>query len=166
MARPAAAQEKGDVGLTVSAPSAVGVIWHVSTRVALRPDVSFSFGETDADSANLPDISSHSFTLAGSALFYTGRWDNLQTYFSPRLSYSWAGSSTQGSGPEIESSQNGWGLSGSFGAQYSLGSRFAVFGEAGLAYSSSSSETSSVLTLERTTWAFGSRTAVGCTLYF
>ena len=167
MTTPVAAQEKGDTGLTISAPSAIGVIWHVSEKVAVRPEVSFSFSGTDAENSALTDISSHSVSLGGSALFYMGRWDNLRTYFSPALTYSWAGSSAQGSGPDLESSQNGWGLSGSLGAQYTLGTRFGVFVEAGLNYTSTSAETpTSILNLERTIWSFGSRAAVGGTLYF
>lgn len=155
------------MGLTVSAPSAIGVIWHVSERVAIRPDISFSFSETDAEGANVSDLSSHSVTLGGSSLFYVGQWDSLRTYFAPRFSYSWAGSSARGSGPDLASSQDAWGLAGSFGAQYGLGTRFAVFAEAGLMYSSSRIETPiTILNLERTTWTFGSRTAIGGTLYF
>ena len=164
-ATPASAQEPGDVGVTVSAPSAIGVIWHVTPKVAVRNDLSFSFSESDADVGT--DINSHSFTLGGSVLFYTGRWDNLQTYVAPRLSYSWASSSIDGGGTSLDSSQDGWSLSGTFGAQYSLGTRFAVFAEAGLAYSSQTAETpTSFGDNERTTWTFGTRTLVGATLYF
>ena len=48
-ATPASAQEAGDVGVTVSAPSAIGIIWHVTPRVAIRPDLAFSFSESDAE---------------------------------------------------------------------------------------------------------------------
>lgn len=164
-AMPASAQEPGDVGLTVSAPSAIGVIWHVTPRVAVRPDLSFSFSESDAEIGS--DLSSHSFSLGGSVLFYTGRWDNLQTYVSPRLSYSWASSSFEGGGTTFDSTTDGWSLAGTFGAQYLLGTRFAVFGEAGLAYSSQTAEVPSTISdNERTTWSFGTRTVVGATLYF
>jgi hypothetical protein len=167
MTTPAAAQEKGDLGLTISAPSAIGVIWHVSERVAIRPEVSFSFSETDGEGANVSDLSTHIVTLGGSALFYLGRWDSLRTYFAPRLSYSWSGSSTGDSGFDISSNQDAWGLAGSIGAQYGLGTRFAVFAEAGLMYSSTRIEsTTSIVNLDRTAWAFGSRTAIGGTLYF
>ena len=67
MTTPVAAQEKGDMGLTISAPSAIGVIWHVSEKVAVRPEVSFSFSETDGDRANVSDIKTHMVTLGGSA---------------------------------------------------------------------------------------------------
>src|SRR4029453_17000560 len=127
MTTPAAAQEKGDIGMAVPAPAAIGLIWPVSERVAIRPEMSFSFSETDAEGANVSDLSSHSVTLAGTALFYAGQWDSLRTYFAPRISYSWTGSSTGGG---INSDQDAWGLGGSIGAQYGLGTRFAVFAEA------------------------------------
>src|SRR5262245_13190537 len=40
--KPAAAQEKGQVGLTMGAPAAVGIVWHVTDRVAVRPELVFS----------------------------------------------------------------------------------------------------------------------------
>jgi len=141
--------------------SVIGLIWHLSPRWAIRPEFSFGFGESDGD-GNTLDINSHSASLGGSALFYMGRWENLQTCVSPRLSYSWAGSSIESG---VDSSQHGWGPSGSFGAQYSLGERFAVFAEAGLGYSSSTSE-NSLTTLDRSSWTFGTRTQIGATLYF
>ena len=166
MATPAAAQEVGDVGVTVSAPSAIGMIWHATDRVAVRPDLSFSFGDSDGDDGS-PDVGSSTLSLGGSVLFYTGRWDNLQTYVAPRLSYAWTSSSVTTASADFDASQNSWGLSGSFGAQYSLGSRFAVFAEAGVGYTSQSTETpSAVGDNERTSWTFGTRTAIGATLYF
>jgi hypothetical protein len=165
LATPASAQEAGDVGVTVSAPSAIGVIWHVTPRVAIRPDLSFSFNESDGEGSSL-DFSSSTVSLGGSVLFYTGRWDNFQTYVTPRLSYSWSSSSSEGPG-DFETTQNAWGLSGSFGGQYTLGSRFAVFAEAGLGFSSQSSDTpSSINNSGRTSWTFGTRTVIGATLYF
>jgi hypothetical protein len=161
MAQPAAAQEPGDKGLTIAAPSSIGLIWHLSPALAIRPDLSFGFSGSDDEGSGI-EISSHSFTLAGSVLFYTGRWEKLQTYVSPRLSYSWAGSSIEGG---VASSQDGWGVAGSFGAQYGLGDRFAVFAEAGIGYSATSSETS-LTNIDRTSWNFGTRTQIGATLYF
>jgi hypothetical protein len=153
------------VGVTISAPSAVGLIWHATPRMAIRPDLSFSFSESDADVGT--DINSSSFTLGASVLFYTGRWDNLQTYVAPRLSYSWASSAIDGAGASLDSSQDGWSLAGTFGPQYLLGTRFAVFAEAGLAYASQTSETpTSFGDNERTTRTFGTRTLVGAALYF
>ena len=39
---PAAAQEAGDFGLVATTSSSVGVVWQVSERLALRPEISFS----------------------------------------------------------------------------------------------------------------------------
>ena len=83
------AQDKGDTGLTISAPSAIGIIWHPSERLAIRPDFSFGLTETDGE-GTLPDISSKNFAIGVSALLYTHRWDELRLYVSPRFTYSHA----------------------------------------------------------------------------
>jgi hypothetical protein len=94
---PASAQEPGDTGITMSAPSAIGFVWHASSRVAIRPQVTFTVAETDGESS-IPDLDSRNVTVAGSALVYAGKWDSLRTYVSPRLSYSHARSSFEGGG--------------------------------------------------------------------
>src|SRR5438128_1230854 len=50
----AAAQDHGRVGLVIGYPAAAGVILHVSDRVAVRPDVSFS--QTSQDIAVVSSI--------------------------------------------------------------------------------------------------------------
>lgn len=159
------AQDKGDVGLTVSTPQAIGVTWHASERLAIRPDVSFAFTETDGEDSS-PDVSSKSVTFGVAALFYTHRWDDLRVYVSPRFTYSHASSDLSGSSNVFDSSSSAWGLSGSIGGQYALGSRFGVFAEAGLIYSSQRAETSIAGVADRTAWTFGSRAALGGILYF
>ena len=165
-AAPARAQDKGDAGLAISVPTSIGVIWHASDRLAIRPDVTFGINETDGE-GTLPDISSKSFTLGVSALLYTHRWDELRLYFSPRFIYSHATTSIDGAVNISDSTLSSWGVAGSIGAQYALGSRFGLFTEAGLLYSSQRSETpSSIGGADRTTWTFGPRTVVGGVLYF
>jgi hypothetical protein len=159
------AQDKGDTGLTISAPSAIGIIWHPSERLAIRPDFSFGLTETDGE-GTLPDISSKSFALGVSALLYTHRWDELRLYVSPRFTYSHATTSIDNPLNIGDSTLSSWTASGSIGGQYALGTRFGVFAEAGLSYSSQRSETESSIVPERTTWTFGTRTAVGGILYF
>lgn len=161
----ARAQDKGDVGLAISVPAAIGVIWHPSDSRAIRPDIAFGLTETDGE-GTIPDISSRNIALGVSALFYTHRWDELRTYLSPRFTYSHATTSISSAATVGDSILSSWGLGGSIGAQYSLGSRFGVFAEAGLLYSSQRSETPSVGAVDRTTWTFGSRAAVGGILYF
>jgi len=159
------AQEKGDTGVTISAPSAIGIIWHPSERLAIRPDVSFSISETDGQNA-VPDISSKSITLGVGALFYTHRWDELRLYVSPRFTYSHSATSIDNSVSETDGSLSSWSAAGSIGAQYALGTRFGVFAEAGLAYSSQESRSGFSNLTDRTTWTLGTRTAVGGILYF
>ena len=55
----ALAQDAGQVGVLLGFPSAVGVIWHVTDNIAVRPEVSFSTGSTEN-----PAISS-GLSLAG-----------------------------------------------------------------------------------------------------
>ena len=45
----AAAQERGDVGVFMGYPS-LGLIWQVSDKVALRPEISFDVSSTEIDS--------------------------------------------------------------------------------------------------------------------
>ena len=160
----ARAQERGDVGLVISAPQSIGVIWHASDRLALRPDVGFSFTETDGEPP-LSDISSKSVTFGVSALVYTHRWDDLRLYVSPRFSYSYGTTSINEPVNIADSTVSSWAATGSIGGQYALGTRFGVFAEAGLVYSSQQSETGSIR-VDRTTWTFGTRTAIGGILYF
>jgi hypothetical protein len=162
----ASAQDKGDTGLAISIPTAVGVIWHPSDRVAVRPDFTFGLTESDGE-GSIPDISSRSFTFGIGALLYTHRWDELRTYVSPRFTYSHSVSDIDNSLDGTDSTLAAWGLSGSLGAQYSLGERFSVFAEVGLLYSSQRSESSSFGGVtDRTTWTFGTRTTAGGILYF
>ena len=163
-AAPASAQEPGDKGVTLTAPAAIGFIWHLSPRAAIRPEVSLSFGGTDSEGST---FSSRSVTLGGSALFYTGQWDSLRTYVSPKLSYHWNSSTLESGTSTLDSTNDAWSFAGSFGAQYSLGTRFAVFGEAGVQYGTATSESPSLFgSIERTTWSFGTRSQIGVTFYF
>ena len=83
-----------------------------------------------------------------SGLIYVGRWDELRTYVSPRFSYSRTRTSGTSTGSSSEITSRSYLTSGSFGAQYSLGRRFGVFGEIGLAYTSMN--TTQLLTLIQT----------------
>jgi hypothetical protein len=192
-ARPCAAQEPARVGLTMGYPASVGVIWHASDAVALRPELSFTHAWTDSTNA-LPVLTSTSTSestgigVGVSGLLYARKWDALRAYVSPRLAYSRStGSTTSGdlvggvpvipvtpgtpalpSLPTVSTTISSYLIAGSFGAEYSLARRFALFGEVGYGYSrtSSSSATGGVATLKLTTNATGTRTGVGVILYF
>jgi hypothetical protein len=151
----ARAQDEPKVGVTMGYPSAVGVLWRVADRVALRPEFTWtrtSF-EVPAFSDPLlgtvsPASTSDSWqTGTGvSALFYLSRFENLRTYVSPRFSYSYSSSSSGLPNTAASSSSDVWAYttSGAFGAQYGLGRHFGLFGEIGLNYTWSTTRSSLV----------------------
>lgn len=156
----AAAQERGKVGVTMGYPASVGILWHATDTVAIRPEVNFT--GTSSESSD-----SDSWTIATgiSALFYLREVDNVHTYFSPRLTYQ--RSSVTGptfGGEDVTRTLNAWGLVGSFGAQYSPNARFGVFGEVGFGFSRANSGDTSFGTGTAST-AWGTRAGVGVVFY-
>lgn len=177
---PAAAQESGQVGLAMGYPASIGIIWHASDRVAIRPDFNVTRTSNESNSGFSAGLKTDGWTLGVglSALFYTSKKDNLRTYFSPRFAY---GRTQTNSDPtrvfgaaslSSETRSNSYQYAGSFGAQYSLSRRFSVYAEAGLAYSHgdstfrSTASFSGVATGKTTITSFGTRTAVGVVFYF
>ncbi len=84
---------------------------------------------TQSSSESLVDDESHFSSLGTgvSVLFYSPLSDNLNTYVAPRFSYT----RTSGDSTTTESTTDMYSFGGMFGAHYSLGQRFAVFGEVG-----------------------------------
>jgi opacity protein-like surface antigen len=156
-------------------PAAVGVLWHVSDKVAIRPELSFagSSNETSTSTGTLPEIQIEgdgwSIGTGVSALFYLRKADRLRTYVSPRFTYSHASNTTTTTGlpvtnPRNETSTNAVGFSGSFGAQYAVGDRFSIYGELGFGISHSSSKSSNTPTRgSGNSW--GLRSGVGVVFY-
>ena len=179
--RPAAAQAAGDVGITMGYPVAVGVVWHVTDAIAVRPDVSMTW--TSSESVNttvlpvpgLPPVTSTSTvdawnTAVGlSALFYVQTVDRLRIYLVPRAAYlrSSQDLETGGLTSALDTTSNGYLVSGSVGAQVAAHDRFSIFGELGMQYSSQRSDASfSTSRSENENRTVGLRSAVGVTLYF
>jgi hypothetical protein len=166
----AGAQDKGRAGVTMGYPGTVGVLWHVSENVALRPEFQFSYTSSESSTPDLGlSSSSHGWSIApgASALFYLKRFDNLRTYLSPRFTFSRSTSSFESGsfGTAATSTNRSYGGSGSFGAQYSPGDRFSVFAEAGLGVTRTTGRSGQSST--RTSghqWTL--RTGVGAVLYF
>jgi hypothetical protein len=171
----AAAQQSGDIGVTTGYPSAIGLLWHASDRIAIRPDLTFSWQSSeDADDRAELEDSRTSLGFGISGLFYTSDSDNLRTYLSPRFSYTRSRADIEFSDTQTaETDADSYQISGSFGAQYTLGTRFSIFGEAGIAYSWFDATSISGLDIPRVDntdedrgKAFGTRTAVGIVFYF
>lgn len=165
----AAAQEEGKVGITMGFPEHVGLVWHATEKLAVRPEFAFSTSSSDSEFA---ESSADSFSAGVSALYYFDRRDRLATYVSPRYAFKRSSTTIDGEGPfggeEQESSSRTHLFSGSFGAQYWLNERFSVFGELGLAYQhgSAGDDDDDLPGEESTANAFGTRSAVGIVFYF
>ena len=161
----ASAQEAGKVGVTMGFPASVGVIWHASEKLAVRPEFSFTHSSTDS---SITDANTDTVALGVTVLFYTKKWDNAAMYLAPRFNWSHGSSEAESDSGDFDSSSSGdsYSYSGSLGAQGWIGSRFSVFGEVGLAYSTASSESDSPFSSEIKNKSFSIRSGVGVVLYF
>jgi len=146
-------------------PAAVGVIWRATDGLAIRPDFTFSQSGNGGDSLT---SSNASVGLGVSALFYVRKWDNLRAYVSPRFGYQRSSFTYPGSSPSSIST-NTYSGAGSFGAEYLLHRRFAVFAETGLVYSHASTGGATIypgLSLETSSHTWGTRAGIGAIVYF
>lgn len=179
----ASAQEAGDVGVVMAYPGAVGVIWHISERIAIRPDVSIirnvveSETTTNLGFAGLGSLSSSSRvegwgnSIGLSALLTVRSIDQLRVYVTPRLAYTRTTAESSGNtGTTLggfTQDASGFTASGAFGAQLGLHDRLALFGEIGVQHvvtKSTADLSNSRSTSDSTTT--GLRSAVGLTFYF
>ena len=167
----AQAQEAGQVGLAMGYPASIGIVWHLSDDLAIRPE--FGFIRNATDSAFSSDATS--VNVGASALYYLWKWDPVRGYLSPRFTY--GHSSSGGSGTLSTSSTSSvYGLAGSFGVQYVAHKHFAVYAETGLGYSRSKNSTSTFITVPplgvndstatSTTTSWSTRSGVGVIFYF
>jgi hypothetical protein len=184
------AQSTPKIGLSMGYPAAIGVVWHVTDGVALRPEISVSKSTSEFigssitfSSGSLVPVTTTTTTTtdawqvsAGlSALFYLSRHDALRTYLSPRWAYTRVSSSPSSSNSAATTTLTGTTghanfVSGSFGAQYAISDRFSAFGEVGLAFTrtvSSPLVNSSFLTVGGSTSTnIGTRSGAGVIVYF
>ena len=162
------AQEKGQVGITMGYPSSVGVVWHVSDKLAVRPELSFAQSSSEVTVSGLPSGTANTdgwnFGTGVSGLFYVRTQDQLHLYVSPRWTYSRVTSNSVAS----DITATSWSIAGSFGAQYALSRHFAAFGELGLAYTHARATSTPVLPIssEAVGHTTGTRTGVGVIVYF
>jgi hypothetical protein len=135
----AQAQEHGNVGVTVGYPGDIGILWHASDTIAIRPV--FSFSHTSGESATGGGSSGWSTGVGVSALIYLKKYDNVRTYVSPQFTWSHASTEitptipSQGStAASVHNGSNGTGGNGAFGVQYTPSPHFGVYGELGIGY--------------------------------
>jgi hypothetical protein len=192
--RDAAAQDVGRVGLTMGYPSAFGIIWHISDRIAIRPALSLARAsnenEEEVESTILGTIvretsarteaDSSSIGVDVSALIYVSEWDNVRAYIAPAYSYSHTSTELELSlsGPpgvpasaSFDTTVNTHGLRGTVGVQFTPHRRFAIYGETGIEYQSSETDfedglLSSVVRRDTSGNTLGTRSGVGVIFYF
>lgn len=167
LARPSAAQQSGQAGLTVGFPGSIGMVWHASKTIAVRPDFSFNRTESEGEAPSTVETSSWRAGFGVSALFYAGSIrDKVRTYVSPRFGYSRTNvESDSSSFLTFGSHVNSYDYSGSFGVQYSASTRFSVYGEAGVTYGRSESTAEAPAFGKTTGSSLASRAGVGIILY-
>jgi len=163
----AGAQDTPKTGIVIAYPSALGILWHASDKVAIRPEFNFSGSSSKQANAQITgESSSWAVGFGLSALFYLHDQDGLRTYFVPRFQYSHASTSASSSISNTGGTDVGsdiYGGSGSFGAQYGLGKRFALFGELGFGFDHRSTDSPTAGKITGNTW--GLRSGVGVVFY-
>ena len=142
-----AAAQSGTLGLSIGYPTSLGVVWQPSALVAIRPE--FTFELFDADSTSVSRLGTSRFStdtrLVGvglSALFLVYREETLSVYVSPRYIHRRGKTIVAQDVPadvfvggSDDRKIQGHTITGSLGARYGLGARFAVFGELGVDHS-------------------------------
>ena len=157
------AQDSPKAGIVMGVPASFSVIWNVTDKVAVRPEIAFTTASTTTSTAT--DVDSHSFSPGVSALFYLRKWDAVRTYVSPLYIYRRATSAASSGSASNDLTSSTHNLAGSFGAEFAAHRWFGVFGEVGIGYTHGSAESSSSFQTP-TVNAWNVRTAVGAILYF
>ena len=100
------------------------------------------------------------------------KYDNVRTYVSPRYTYSRISTTshftppTQGIAvPDLKITGNTNGGAGTFGAEYTPGSRFSVFGDVGVAFARATTSSSGLTASKTSGYAWGTTAGVGVIFY-
>lgn len=142
IAAPAFAQSRGDVGLSIGYPAAVGLLWQASSGIGVRPEFALDFGSSETisnfGSESSRFSSSYSISTIGiSVLYRVYQQEHLSLYLSPRYAYDRLTSTGTGDLSPSDGADRvtvDHTVSGSFGAHYALAPRFGLFGEVGVSH--------------------------------
>ena len=168
--QPASSRNPEPIGITLGYPASFGVMWHVTERLAIRPELSFSFATSESQATGVSVTSSDTWSLGigVSALFDLRQWDGLRTYVAPRFTYSRGEATVDSSsfgGLTSELRSSGFAIAGLFGASYRMHPRFAVFGEAGLSFGDAETRSSAGFGARSNTQRLGTTAGVGVIFY-
>lgn len=158
-ASPASAQSASKAGLTMSSGSAIGVYIPLGDQVTIRPQIAFQ--RTTAELPVGGSTTATTWSPGVSLLLTLKTWDSTRLYVSPQYVYSRGNAESNGS----ESKGTAHSVTGIIGAQHTLGSRFAVFGEVGMGWSKAESK-SSTGTAGATSRVWTTRSTIGGILFF
>jgi outer membrane protein W len=161
-AQQVSAQDAGRFGIVFAVPAALGIIWHATDNVALRPELNLSTTSAVSSSSTTTTIGNQAWQVAVSAPFYIAREDNVRAYLSPRVAYTHVSTDATIGGTTTHTGYTEMGYSGSVGVQYAPVRRFSIFGETGLAYTTSHN---SDVGYSNKSHEWSLRSAVGVILY-
>jgi hypothetical protein len=122
----------------------------------LRPDFSFRQGANES-------LTVLTMTVGVSGVVYVGKWDQLKAYVSPRFALQRDSSTLVIPSTLAPPPTTTYIGAGSFGFQYSLQKRCAVYGETGVVYTHSSTTFEDVTSGLHT---LGTRAGLGIIFYF
>jgi len=184
-------------------PAQIGMLWNMSDRVGIRPQIDWTRSSSESSTTivtvvpipGAPAITNTTTTstqgwnlgIGAAALIYLVRDGALSTYLAPGFTYSRSTTTISGTSsiagdrlppsstiaPTTTHSSN-YTTSGVFGAQYTLATRFGLFGEVGVGYIHSGAlpnlsalgSSNSTVQHDGSNWSVGIRSGVGVILFF
>jgi hypothetical protein len=184
--RPSSAQDPPRFGLVFAFPAEIGVAIKATDRITIRPGFDMSKSSTETTQTitlPIPGTTSTTTTATGdawtvsgevAALFYLSAPDAFRTYLAPRVAYGHSSTTvpfltanTSSEPAAFTTTTSTYDVSGTFGAQYTLGRRFVVFGEAGPRYRRSKNQPSTgFFQSQSTSRSIGIQSGIGVIVYF
>ncbi len=143
--------------------TAVGVWWHLTDTIALRPGVGFTSGTTTSTNTTTgvsTETKVSQFNFHVSLPIYLAKLNLVDLYVAPEFSY--ASTSTTVGATSVSGS--GLGVAAALGLQVAINDQLHIFGELGGGYTST--EGTSGTTQTKVSGITTARTAVGAIFYF
>lgn len=131
----------------------IGVWWHVTPMIALRPSLGIRNESQTTDNVGLgtsSETSSTVFQFGLSLPIYLAKFKALDLFVAPAFNFKSTSSKTTSGGTSTSSSASGFDLGASLGVQLPLHEQFHVFGEMGFGYAKDDSKKQTVVGLVRT----------------